>query len=67
MVVRRLTAFGSGWIPWGDDAANLAQSLPRMRAEVERGGRDFGGIGVVGYLRLHRAGEGFDLPTTMAE
>ncbi len=31
-VMRRLARFGSGWIPWGDDAANLTDAIPRARA-----------------------------------
>src|SRR5262249_892046 len=30
-VARRLARFGSGWIPWGEDADDLAGSIPRMR------------------------------------
>jgi probable F420-dependent oxidoreductase len=29
-MLRRLAEFGSGWIPWGFDAQNLAESIPRV-------------------------------------
>ena len=37
-VARRLARFGSGWLPWGDDDSDLADSLPRMRAAVDAAG-----------------------------
>ena len=38
-VVRRLADYGSGWIPWGSDGANMAESIPRLRQlVVEAGG-----------------------------
>jgi probable F420-dependent oxidoreductase len=66
MVVRRLAAFGAGWIPWGDEANTLIESVPRMKNELEKAGRDPSDIGVVGYLKLHKAGSGWDLAATMA-
>ncbi|HEU5308131.1 MAG TPA: TIGR03619 family F420-dependent LLM class oxidoreductase, partial [Acidimicrobiia bacterium] len=33
-VARRLARFGSAWIPWGEDAADVATSIPRMRDAV---------------------------------
>jgi probable F420-dependent oxidoreductase len=66
-VARRLARFGSGWIPWGDEAADLASSIPRMRNMVAETGRDPSGIGVVGTLRIERAADGApDLERTMA-
>lgn len=50
--MRRLARFGSGWIPWGADAADLAGSIPRMRAAVAEHGGDPDGIGVVGSLKV---------------
>jgi probable F420-dependent oxidoreductase len=52
-VVRRLARFGSGWIPWGDDAANLAESIPRVRERVRALGRDPSDLRVVGTLPRH--------------
>jgi probable F420-dependent oxidoreductase len=39
-VARRIARFGSGWIPWGPDEADLTVSIPRMRAAVEAAGGD---------------------------
>jgi probable F420-dependent oxidoreductase len=49
-VVRRLARFGSGWIPWGDDAANLGESIPRLRERLRALGRDPSDLRVVGAL-----------------
>jgi probable F420-dependent oxidoreductase len=34
--VRRLARFGARWIPWGPDADNLAESIPRMKEELDK-------------------------------
>ncbi len=47
----RLARLGSGWIPWGADAADPEAGIVRMRAALEDRGRDPSGIGVVGALR----------------
>lgn len=39
-VVRRLARFGSGWIPWGRNAIDPEESIPRLRDLLERQGRD---------------------------
>jgi probable F420-dependent oxidoreductase len=63
----RLARYGSGWIPWGDDAADIAGGITRMRAAVAELGRDPGDIGVVGNLAAVRDGEKrVDLAQTMA-
>jgi len=51
-VARRLARFGSGWIPWGDAAADLPRSIPEMRTRVERAGGDADSFGVVGTARV---------------
>jgi probable F420-dependent oxidoreductase len=43
----RLARFGSGWIPWGDDAADIVNGVARMRAELEPRGRDSGDLQVM--------------------
>jgi alkanesulfonate monooxygenase SsuD/methylene tetrahydromethanopterin reductase-like flavin-dependent oxidoreductase (luciferase family) len=61
---RRLARYGSGWIPWGTDAANLVETIPAMRAMVEAAGGnpDFA---VVGNAVPVRDAEGaVDLPAT---
>lgn len=47
----RLARYGSGWIPWGDDAADIEAGIARMRAAVAERERDPEGLGVVGTLR----------------
>ena len=49
-VARRLARFGSGWIPWGDAAADLPNAVPAMRERVERAGGDPEAFGVVGVV-----------------
>ena len=33
-MIRRLVRFGQGWIPWGNDARDLVESIQRMRTAV---------------------------------
>ena len=62
----RLARFGSAWIPWGSDAANLVESIPQMRSLVEAEGGDTG-FGVVGNAAAVRDVEGaIDLAATFA-
>lgn len=61
-VARRLARFGKYWIPWGQDARDLADGIERMRAAVESAGGDPQGFGVTGSLRVKaNADEGPDL------
>jgi probable F420-dependent oxidoreductase len=63
----RLARYGSGWIPWGDDAADVAGGIARMRAAVAERDRDPDDIGVVGTLVPVRDGDkNIDLTQTMA-
>jgi probable F420-dependent oxidoreductase len=64
--MERLARYGSGWIPWGDDAADVEAGIAKMRAAVSSKGRDPSGIGVVGTIRVVRDGEAIDLGKTMA-
>lgn len=48
---RRLARFGMGWIPWGPDAADLINSIPRMRNAIEAAGGDPTNLQVVGRLQ----------------
>jgi probable F420-dependent oxidoreductase len=57
-VARRLALFGTGWIPWGDDARDVAGGIVRMRAAVERAGGDPHGFCVSGTLRMRAAADG---------
>jgi probable F420-dependent oxidoreductase len=64
--MERLAKYGSGWIPWGDDAADIEQGIARMRKSVADFGRDPGGLGVVGNLRAVKDDGGqLDLAKTM--
>jgi len=47
----RLARFGSGWIPWGEDAAELERGVARMRRALDERGRDPHEVGIVGSLR----------------
>ncbi len=63
----RLARFGSGWIPWGDDAADIEAGIARMRTAVADRGRDPGELGVVGTLRAVKGDDGgLVLDQTMA-
>lgn len=53
-VVTRLARFGSGWIPWGDAAADLTASVPRMKDALAREGADPDALQVVGHLPIAR-------------
>lgn len=66
-VVARLARFGSGWIPWGDDAQDLTKSIPRMTEELAQVGRDPTGLQVAGTLPVvRRDDKSPDLDATMA-
>jgi probable F420-dependent oxidoreductase len=65
-VARRLARFGRGWIPWGEDADDLAGSIPRMRDAVAAAGGDGDAIQVAGTLRtVRREDRSIDLDATM--
>jgi hypothetical protein len=64
----RLARYGSGWIPWGDDADDIEGGLARMRDAVARRDRDPLELGVVGALRVVKDDRGaVDLDRTMAD
>ena len=63
----RLARFGSGWIPWGPDSADIVSGMARMRAAVAARGRDPAGIEVTGRLPVARGPDGLpDIEATMA-
>ena len=65
-VARRLARFGSGWIPWGEDAEDLAGSIPCMREAVAAAGGAGAGIQVAGTLpSVRRDDRTIDLDATM--
>jgi probable F420-dependent oxidoreductase len=65
-VARRLARFGSGWIPWGEDAADLPTSIPRMREAAAAADGDADAIQVAGTLPTERGEDrSIDLDATM--
>ncbi len=54
----RLARFGSGWIPWGPDARDIASGIAAMRAALAAEGRDPSGIEVAGVLPIQRDRDG---------
>jgi probable F420-dependent oxidoreductase len=66
--VSRLARFGAGWIPWGDDAADLVTAIPKMRDALAAAGREgVEHIGVVGSLPAVKTDDGdLDVERTMA-
>jgi probable F420-dependent oxidoreductase len=66
-VARRLARFGSGWIPWGDDAADPVASIPRMRTAVDEAGGDGAALAVLAPLPMQRQPDrSVDLGATMS-
>jgi probable F420-dependent oxidoreductase len=64
----RLARFGQGWIPWGDDAADVVGGIARMRTAMRARDRDPGTFQVVGTLRPRRSeGGGFDYREMFAD
>ncbi len=57
-VVDRLARYGSGWIPWGDAAADLRTSLPVLRERVGAAGGDASRLRVVGNLATRTTSDG---------
>ncbi|HRE42339.1 MAG TPA: TIGR03619 family F420-dependent LLM class oxidoreductase [Terricaulis sp.] len=63
---RRIARYGARWIPWGPDAGNLAESIPRMKEAVLQEGGSVEGFQVVGALPVVRTTAGnMDVPRTM--
>lgn len=57
----RLARFGAGWIPWGDDAADIVAGIGRMRGELERRGRRPDDVQVMSRLPTVRRTAGVDI------
>jgi len=64
--MKRLATFGTGWIPWGPDAADITSGIERMRAQVSKHGGDPSKMSVQGSLKVERADDAIDLEATMA-
>jgi probable F420-dependent oxidoreductase len=64
--VRRLARFGARWIPWGPDADDLAESIPRIKEELDKAGGDAKRLQTVGYLPIVKDAQGeLDIGRTM--
>lgn len=64
--VSRLARFGARWIPWGPDAANLKDSIPRIKEALAKADGDADGLQVVGYLPIvNGTNGGVDIGRTM--
>lgn len=50
--VSRLARFGTRWIPWGPDAADLKASIPRLKAMLAEAGASSDALEVVGRMRF---------------
>jgi probable F420-dependent oxidoreductase len=65
-VIRRIARFASGWIPWGDEMADPAVAIPRLRESLAALGRDPLSLRVLGRLALRSDPDGkLDLDRTM--
>jgi alkanesulfonate monooxygenase SsuD/methylene tetrahydromethanopterin reductase-like flavin-dependent oxidoreductase (luciferase family) len=66
-VVRRLARFGSGWIPWGEAAADVRSEIEQMKQALERIGGNPTSLLVVGLLPAVPGPDGhMDIERTMA-
>ena len=64
--IKRLARWGAGWIPWGPDAADLKESLPRLKDALAKLGRDASDLQVVGHLPgVYDSSGNMDIPRTM--
>jgi probable F420-dependent oxidoreductase len=65
-VIGRIARFASGWIPWGDEMADPAAAIPRLRESLATLGRDPLSLRVLGRLALRSDPDGkLDLDRTM--
>ncbi|MGB2758204.1 MAG: TIGR03619 family F420-dependent LLM class oxidoreductase [Acidimicrobiia bacterium] len=53
-VLRRIVAFGDGWIPWGEYATDVAPSIPVVHEALQQAGRDPSGFQVRATLPIVR-------------
>ena len=64
---RRLARFGMGWIPWGEDRADVAGGITRMHSLLDEMGLEHDGFEVQGPVRMVQDSDGaLDLGSTMA-
>jgi probable F420-dependent oxidoreductase len=66
-VARRLARFGSGWVPWGDAAADVVTGIAQMRDALAALGRDPADLKIVGGLpAVRRDDRSVDVDRTVA-
>ena len=66
-VLRRIARFGSGWIPWGDDAMNPTAGVARVRETLEAAGRDPSAFQVSSYIPVAKGDHGgIDIQKSLA-
>lgn len=66
-VLKRIARFGTGWIPWGQDAMDPFGGLAKIREELEKAGRDASGFQCTSYLPTLNGADGkFDLDAMTA-
>ena len=66
-VVERVVRFGSGWIPWGDDAKDPRKGIAVLRDALAAAGRGDVGLQVTGSLPVVKDDAGaIDMARTMA-
>jgi probable F420-dependent oxidoreductase len=64
--IRRLATWGARWLPWGPDAANLKESIPRVKQALSQLGRPAEFLEVTDYLPMLTGRNGdIDLARTM--
>jgi hypothetical protein len=61
-----LAEFGTGWIPWGDAAADPVKGIRLMSQLLSELGKDVKTIQVVGTLPIRTMDDRIDLPATLA-
>jgi len=66
-LVDRLCRFGMRWIPWGNDANDLEQSIATLRERIAAAGHASDGLQVVANLRVFKDnGDDIDVDRTLA-
>jgi probable F420-dependent oxidoreductase len=66
-VARRLSTFGTRWIPWGPAIGNLDESIPAMKQAIADAGGDPTDLTVQGAAGLVRAADGgIDIDASIA-
>ncbi len=66
-VARRLSTFGTRWIPWGPAIANLEDSVPAMKRAITDAGGDPSELKVQGTAVLKKNADGrLDIAASMA-